>query len=242
MDDPQRLSEVFVELADTLVADFDVVDFMTVLTARCVEVLGASEAGVLLADTGTLRSVASSNEYARMLDLYELQAEEGPCFTCYQTGKPVVNHRLDAAEQPWPQFSTVARSMGFRVVHALPMRLRGDVIGAVNVFSTSDRHLSSSDVAVGQALADVATIGLLHQRSIREANRLAEQLQVALTSRVVIEQAKGMLAEQLQVDMDEAFTTLRRYSQHHNQKLAEVAHRLLDREISAEELHTPRGD
>jgi hypothetical protein len=237
LDDPQRLSEVFVELADTLVADFDVVEFMTLLSVRCVEVLGATEVGVLLADPGTtLRSVASSHETARLLDLYELQAQEGPCLDCYRTGQHIVNHRLDADEQPWPRFSAHARSLGFDTVHALPLRLRGDVIGAMNVFATGEHHLDQSSVAVGQALADVATIGLLHQRSIREAGRLTEQLQAALTSRVVIEQAKGMLAEHQGIDMEQAFEILRTHSQETNQKLSLVAQHLLDRTLSPGEL------
>jgi GAF domain-containing protein len=241
LDDPQRLSEVFVELADTLVADFDVVDFMTVLSLRCVEVLGASEAGVLLADADArLRSVASSHESARLLDLFELQADEGPCVTCFRSGAAVVNHRLDDGEQRWPKFSGRARELGFDVVHALPMRLRGEVVGAVNVFTAGPQHLGPADVAVGQALADVATIGLLHQRTLREATRLSEQLQRALTSRVVLEQAKGMLAEQLGVDMDQAFAILRQHSQATNQKLVSVAEQLLARDLDAEELRSPR--
>lgn len=237
MDDPQRLSEVFVELADTLVADFDVVEFMTLLSVRCVEVLDATEAGVLLADPGTtLRSVASSHETARLLDLYELQAQEGPCLDCYRTGQPVVNHQLAGDEPSWPRFSAHARSLGFDTVHALPLRLRGEVIGAMNVFTAGEQHLDDSSVAVGQALADVATIGLLHQRSIREAARLTEQLQAALTSRVVIEQAKGMLAESEGVDMERAFDILRTHSQVTNQKLSLVAQLLLDRALSPGEL------
>jgi len=238
LDDPQRLSEVFVELADTLVADFDVVDFMTLLTVRCVEVLGATEAGVLLADPGTtLRSVASSHETARLLDLYELQAQEGPCLDCYRTGQRVVNHQLAGDEQPWPRFSAHARSLGFDTVHALPLRLRGEVIGAMmNVFTVGEQHLDQAEVAIGQALADVATIGLLHQRSIREAAQLTEQLQAALTSRVVIEQAKGMLAEREGVDMELAFEILRTYSQNTNQKLSLVAQLLLDRTLSPDVL------
>lgn len=237
MDDPQRLSEVFVELADTLVADFDVVDFMTLLTVRCVEVLDATEAGVLLAVPGTpLRSVASSNEAARLLDLFELQAQEGPCLDCYRTGDAIVNHVLTDDDQPWPRFAAEAQSLGFDTVHALPLRLRGEVIGAMNVFTAGEQHLDPSTVAIGQALADVATIGLLHQRSVREAVRLTEQLQVALNSRVVIEQAKGMVAEREGVDMQEAFEVLRRYSQRSNQRLSLVAQRLLDRALSPDEL------
>lgn len=239
MDDPRRLSEVFVELADTLVADFDVVDFMTMLADRSVEVLGATEAGVLLADgSDRLRSVASTNETARLLDLFEVQAQEGPCLDCYRLGAPIVNHVLSEPDQRWPLFSTEARRLGFNIVHAIPMRLRGEVIGAMNIFSSNGELLDDASVAVGQALADVATIGLLQERSIREAARLTEQLQGALTSRIVIEQAKGMFAERERLDMDASFDALRTYSQVTNQKLAVVAQQLLDRTVSSETIRS----
>lgn len=242
MDDPHRLSEVFVELADTLVDDFDVVEFMTVLADRSVEILEASEAGVLLADPSTrLHSIASSNETARLLDLFELQAQEGPCLDCYRTGAPIVNHVLTGGDDPWPRFSAEARRLGFRVVHAIPMRLRGDVIGAMNIFSAREQLLPPATLALGQALADVATIGLLQERGIREATRLTEQLQTALTSRVIIEQAKGMLAEQAGLGMDAAFESLRTYSQVTNQKLAGVAERLLDRTLTADAIRQRIG-
>src|SRR6266542_1546601 len=186
MTDPQRLSQVFIELADTLVDDFDVVDFMTILSARCVELLGAQEAGVMLADQqGALRAIASSSERARVLELYELQNEEGPCLDCYRSGEPVVNQALDSSERRWPRFVPEARRLGFSAVHALPMRLRGEVIGAINIFNVANGDLSPLDVGLGQALADVATIGLLQHRSVRESRVLSEQLQVALTSRIV---------------------------------------------------------
>lgn len=234
MDDPHRLSEVFVELADTLVDDFDVVEFMTVLADRSVEILEASEAGVLLADPSSgLHSVASSNEAARLLDLFELQAEEGPCLDCYRTGVPIVNHVLAGDDGPWPRFSAEATRLGFRVVHAIPMRLRGDVIGAMNVFSATEQLLPPATLALGQALADIATISLLQERNLREATRLTEQLQTALTSRVTIEQAKGVLAEREQLGMEAAFEALRTYSQLTNQRLAKVAEQLLDRTLTA---------
>ena len=185
MTDPQRLSQVLIELADTLVDDFDVVDFMATLASRCVELLGAREAGVMLADPqGALRAVASSSERARVLELYELQNEEGPCLDCYRSGEAVVNQPLDESQPRWPRFAPEARRLGFSAVHALPMRLRGEVIGAINIFNVANGDLSPIDVEVGQALADVATIGLLQHRSVREARVLSEQLQVALTSRV----------------------------------------------------------
>jgi GAF domain-containing protein len=237
MVDQQRLGRVFVELADTLVTDFDVVEFMTMLAHRVVELLGAREAGVVLADErGLLRSVASSHESAHLLDLFELQNQEGPCLDCYRTGEPVVNHLLAPSDDRWPNFAAEARRLGFTAVHALPMRLRGEVIGAVNIFASNAAALTPSEVEVGQALADVATVGLLQERSLREARLLNEQLQSALNSRIVIEQAKGMLAERRGIEMDAAFDTLRAYARNTNQKLSAVAQSLLAGTLSAEDL------
>ncbi|MGH9086419.1 MAG: ANTAR domain-containing protein [Acidimicrobiales bacterium] len=232
----QRLSQVFVELADTLVADFDVVEFLTTLAHRCAEVFDAAEAGVVLGDeSGNLRSVASSTEVARMLDLFELQNQEGPCLDCFRSGLPIVNRSL-ADPDAWPRFAPEAQRLGFRMVHAVPMRLRGQVIGAVNIFSTAVEHLSEDDVAVARALADVATIALLQERGIREARVLNEQLQGALHSRVVIEQAKGVLAERRQVDMARAFELLRSHARSTNQKLGDVATAVIEGTLSAEAL------
>jgi GAF domain-containing protein len=240
MADQLRLGRVFVELADTLVTDFDVVEFMTVLAHRCVELLGAREAGVVLADErGVLRSVASSHESARLLDLFELQNQEGPCLDCYRTGEQVRNHSLAPPDDRWPRFAAEARRLGFTTVHALPMRLRGQVIGAVNVFASDERVLTSAEVDVGQALADVATVSLLQERSLREARLLNEQLQGALNSRIVIEQAKGMLAERRNVEMDAAFESLRTYARGTNQKLGDVAHALVAGTLSANALANP---
>jgi hypothetical protein len=241
VDDPQRISQVFVELADTLVTDFDVVDFMTTLADRCVELLDATEAGVVLADEhGVLRSVASSNDAARMLELFELQNQEGPCLDCYRTGEQLLNYSLAPPDAHWPRFGPEARRLGFSVVHALPMRLRGQVLGAVNVFGSGGPDLTQEGIDVGQAFADVATIGLLQERGMRQARVLNEQLQGALTSRIVIEQAKGMLAERRQLDMQAAFEELRSYARRTNQRLTDVAQSLLEGQLSASALETGR--
>ena len=235
----ERVNEVFVELADTLVDVFDVVEFMTVLALRCAELLGAAEAGVVLADeSGSLRSMASSSEAARLLDLFELQNQEGPCLDCFRSGTPVINASL--ASDRWAAFAPEARRLGFTFAHAVPMRLRDRVIGAVNIFTSGDNQLRDADVSLARALADIATIALLQERSIREARVLNEQLQVALNSRVVIEQAKGMLAERRHIEMDEAFTLLRGHARNNNQKLSDVAAALLDGSISADELTPAR--
>ena len=208
--DAELLSETFVELTDTMVAGFDVIDFLHVLTDRSVQLLDVSAAGLLLADPrGELRVVAASSETARLLELFQLQNDQGPCLDCFRTGAPVAAADLATAAARWPQFAPAARQAGFAAVQALPMRLREQVIGALNLFRADPGTLAPAGVRVGQALADVATISLLHERGMRHSDILNEQLQAALNSRVIIEQAKGKLAERLGVDMDQAFTLLR---------------------------------
>jgi transcriptional regulator with GAF, ATPase, and Fis domain len=227
--DGERLADAFVELADTMVADFDVIDFLHLLTERSVQLLDASAAGVLLADPrGELRLVAASTEAVRVLELFQLQNDQGPCLDCFRTGQPVSAADLTAAGQIWPQFAAAARQAGFGAVQALPMRLRAQVIGALNLFRATPGGLGHEDVRVGQALADVATIGLLQQRGARRSETLNEQLQGALNSRVAIEQAKGKLAERAGLDMDQAFTVLRAYARDHNLRLSELAQAFID--------------
>jgi transcriptional regulator with GAF, ATPase, and Fis domain len=185
-----------VELADTLVADFDVIDFLHTLATRSVELLDTSAAGIMLADHhGRLQVVASSTEEARLLELYELQNNEGPCLDCYRTGQPVVRAGLPAMHAAWPAFTPRLQQLGFHSAQALPMRLRSETIGALNLFRTEPGPLSPADLGIGQAMADVATVGLLQERAIAARELLATQLQAALTSRGVLEQAKGMLAQ-----------------------------------------------
>ena len=222
--DTDLLSDTFVELADTMVADFDVIDFLHLLTDRSVALLAASAAGVVLADPrGELRVAAASSEQAELLELFQLQNDEGPCLECFRTGRPVTAAGLAGVTQRWPRFATAAARAGFAAVEALPMRLRDQVIGALNLFRAEPGPLGAADLRIGQALADVATIGLLHERNVRRRETVAEQLQAALNSRVVIEQAKGKLAERLGIDMDRAFTMLRDYARNSNQRLTDVA-------------------
>ena len=231
-----ELSKVFVELADTLVADFDVVDFLHTLTLRCVDLFDVDAAGLMLADPlGVLRVVAASSERVELLELFELQNEEGPCLECYHAGSTVIADDL-TRDSAWPKFSHEARTSGFRAVQAVPLRLRGDVIGALNLFRSQPGRLDDHQGSVCQAVADVATIGLLQERAVREARILAEQLNVALTSRVVIEQAKGILSERRSVDMDGAFRLLRGHARHHNLRLAEVARDVIEGRLVSDEL------
>ncbi len=222
------LADVFVEMADTLVDDFDVIDFLHLLTERCVQLLGISAAGLLLTDKqDTLQLVAASSERTRLLELFQLQTRQGPCVDCFRTGRPVSVADLPAAGR-WPHFSAAAAEVGFAAVHALPMRLRSQVIGALNFFSTSTGALEEGKLRIGQALADVATIGLLQQRAIHRGDVLTEQLQTALNSRVLIEQAKGILAERLRLGVADAFTLLRGQARNHGRRLSDLAQAVVD--------------
>jgi GAF domain-containing protein len=226
--DGQLLSETFVELTDTMVADFDIIDFLHVLTSRSVELLDVSAAGLLLADPrGELRVVAASSEAARLLELFQLQSDQGPCLDCFRSGRPVAATSL-STDQRWPRFAAAAGQAGFSAVQALPMRLRDQVIGALNLFRATPGAFDPDAVHVGQALADVATIGLLHERSMRRSDTLNEQLQTALNSRVIIEQAKGKLAERLGIDVNHAFTLLRDQARNRNQRLSDLARAFVD--------------
>ncbi|HUR49439.1 MAG TPA: GAF and ANTAR domain-containing protein [Acidimicrobiales bacterium] len=218
------LAKTLVELADTLVADFDVVDLLSLLADRCVEVLDVAAAGLMLsAPDGSLRVIASSSEAMRLLELFEIQSEEGPCLDCFRTGEPVLYQDLSAPAGRWPRFAAEAIRAGFNSVDALPMRLRGSVIGALNLFHLERGGMPGADIHAAQALADVATIAILQHRASLEARALNEQLNHALNSRVIIEQAKGVLAERLDLDMGEAFALLRAHGRNHNLRLADVA-------------------
>ncbi len=225
----QQLAEAFVELADTLVDDFDVMDFLHRVTVRCADVLGVSAAGVLLTDQrGALRVVAASTEQTRLLELLQSQTDQGPCPECFHTGRPVAVADLSTAANRWPRFVAQARQSGFASVHALPMRLRATVIGALNLFGTRPGALADDTIRLGQAMADVATIGLLQARAIHDRQTVAEQLQTALNSRVVIEQAKGVIAERRHVDMDASFALLRGTARTNNRRLSELARAVVD--------------
>jgi GAF domain-containing protein len=226
----ERLSKIFVEVADTLVDDFDLLDFLHMLTVRTAGLVGASAVGLLLADQrGQLRFMAASDEKARILEILQVQISEGPCYDAYRTAAPVINEDLRRAGDRWPEFSRHALAAGFRSVHAFPMRVRREVIGALNVFgSTVGGDIDEADVQIVQALTDTAAIALLQERAIRRGEVLSEQLQGALNSRIVIEQAKGAVAQALGLSIDAAFTVLRGYARRHNRKLTEVAHEVLD--------------
>jgi GAF domain-containing protein len=220
----QRLTQVFVELADTLVEEFDVVDLLQTLTERCVELVDADAAGLMLDDQrGSLQLIAHTHESARLLELFELQNREGPCLDCFATGQVIANIDLATATDRWPVFVEAARSVGFGTSHAVPLRLRQQVVGALNLFTTGQRPLSEDHLAVAQGLADIATIGLLHERAARDQAILSEQLQTALHSRILIEQAKGVLSAQAGTGVGSAFTLLRTHARRTGQPLTTVA-------------------
>jgi GAF domain-containing protein len=236
------LARTFVDLVDTLVEDFDVVELLTLVADRCVEVLDVAAAGLMLvAPEGDLRVVAFSSEAVRVVELFELQAEEGPCLDAYRSGAAIVNQDLTKVGSRWPNFTPVALDAGFQSVHALPMRLRGVIIGALNLFRAEQGDLEESDVVAGQALADVATIAILHHRAASEAQLVNEQLTLALNSRIIIEQAKGVLAERIGLDMDQAFVRLRKYARDHNLRLVDVAHGVIQGTLKAETLAPSPG-
>jgi GAF domain-containing protein len=220
----QRINAAFVAVADTLIADYDLIDLLHTLVDVCADVLDVEAAGLVLADDdGELQVLASTSEQADLVEVMQLAAGAGPCVDCFHTG--VVVDVADIAEsgEQWPEFTAAALGQGFRAVHATPMRLRGQILGAMNLFSTQPGNLNAADAGVAQALADVATIGILQERSIRETSIVAEQLQWALESRVIIEQAKGVLAALDGIGVDEAFTRLRAYARNHNVTLRAVA-------------------
>ncbi|WIX82893.1 GAF and ANTAR domain-containing protein [Amycolatopsis carbonis] len=220
----RRVSRTFVRLADTLVADFDIADFLHLLTEHCVDLLGVSAAGVILLDAdGNLQVAASSSQRAELLELFAVQADDGPCIDCVRSGAPMSCTDLAAETQRWPKFTAAAAECRFRAAQALPMRLRDQVIGGLTLLNAEPGGADRADIELGQALADVATIGILQQRTIARGDQLTDQLQTALNSRVVIEQAKGALAQHGRVLMDEAFTRLRGYARSRHLRLTDLA-------------------
>jgi GAF domain-containing protein len=226
----EELSDVFVEMADTLVADFDLVDFLQNLVDRAAQICRAEAAGLMLAAPGgVLRFMAATNPTGKMLELLQIQADEGPCIDCFRTGTPVVNVDLVEGGQAWPRFSRAATAAGYRTVHAFPLRLRHESLGALNLFGMDASGFEGNDVQVVQALADVATIALIQERNLSRSEETADQLQYALNSRIVIEQAKGALAQADGIGLDEAFELMRFQARSTQRRLAEVARDYLDR-------------
>lgn len=230
----------FVEIVDTLVGDFDVIDVLTSLTSRCVELLDVAAAGILLADEqGFLRVIGSSSEEIQLLELFQLQRDEGPCLDCYRTGAVVAHSRLDT-ETPWPEFAAESVRAGFPSVCAVPLRLKDIVLGCLNLFMRDPAPLAVLDILLARALADVASIAIVQDQATRQAAVREGQLQHALSSRIAIEQAKGMLAENGGVDMDQAFARLRGFARNHNRRLTETAEALVRGDIAVSQVAAGR--
>ena len=225
----ERLATIFVEIADTMVDEFDLIEFLHMLTDRTADLVGAAAVGLLLADNdGRLEFMAGSDENVKLLELFQLQTHEGPCLEAFRTGHPVINVNLGKATPRWPRFAPRATAAGFQSVHAFPMRLRSQVIGALNVFGdTKGGDFSDGDVPIVQALADVAAISLLQERAVRRGEVLSEQLQGALNTRIVIEQAKGAVAQAQRISVDEAFARIRKYARNNHRKLTDVAYSIV---------------
>jgi GAF domain-containing protein len=223
-----------VEITDDLVDNFDVVDLLTELTDRCVHVLAVSAAGVMLASpSGDLRLLASSSETMQLVELFELQADEGPCLDAFHTGRRVEHENLRSGTGRWPRFATVALGAGFQSVFALPLRLRGSTIGALNLFSVGQARMDERDVTVAQAFADLAAIGILQYGLVTQAQRFNEQLSDVLASRTVIEQAKGVVSERATIELGAAFSRLRSYARAHGLNLVDVAQAAIDGTLEA---------
>ena len=227
-----RLSAAFVKLADTLVDDYDVVDLLDTLVQQCTVLVDSDAGGLLIADTDQwLQLIASTDEDAEFVEVIQLNAGEGPCVEAFKTGEGVTIPDI-SEEDRWPAFCDAATQHGFRSMHAFPLRLRGQTIGAMGLFSITTGELSEPDLAIAQALADVATIGILQERALRDSTLVAEQLQRALNSRVIIEQAKGVIAAQTGADMHTSFTILRHYARHNQLKLSTVAEQVAERTLT----------
>jgi len=226
-----------VELADNLVDNCEVIDVLTLLSDRCVQTIDVSSAGVLLGlPGGELQFAASSSEPTRVLELFQIQANEGPSVDCYADGIAIINHELRDPDERWPRFSPRAIALGFHSAHCLPLKLRGRTIGALNLFRSNSGLLSQEDVVVAQGLANVATIAILQHQSTLAARVLNDQLSIALQSRIIIEQAKGMVSQSLHCDMDIAFGRLRAHARNHNLRLTEVAMAVVSRTLAIESL------
>ncbi|MFE6131907.1 ANTAR domain-containing protein [Streptomyces sp. NPDC056437] len=238
----QHLSAVFVDVADSLTDDFDVIDFLEQLCAHCVALLDVKAAGILLAgERDTLHTIAASDENTHLLELFALQHDQGPCLDCYRDGQARINIDLADIEgtQTWPEFAAAARDRGFRTSHVVPLRLRDRAVGALNLFHTADQPLNPADASLAQALANVATIALLQQRALDHEQKEKAQLQHALTARITIEQAKGILAERWNTSPDTAFNALRAYARKRQLRISDCARRIIDQTLDTNDLRNP---
>jgi GAF domain-containing protein len=236
-DREHAITQAFVSIGNSMVDGADVVDLLSGLTSDCARLLDIASAGLLLADgQGVLHVLAASSERTRDLEIFQLQRDQGPCLDCFHTGKRVSVDDLSRETERWPAFVAAAAAAGFAAVHALPMRLRGTVLGALNLFGDKAGPLAADDLDLAQALAHVASIALITDKATSDEETINQQLQAALSSRVMIEQAKGVLAQVGILDMDQAFNALRGYARDHDERLSEVAQQLISGRLAAEQL------
>jgi hypothetical protein len=229
---PEQVSAAFLRLTTTLITRYDVLELLHILVEESVRLLDAAQAGLLLADPyGELQLLASTSEESQLVEILQLQAGEGPCIDCYRTGSVVTVDDITALGERWPAFQEAALGQSFRSVHAVPLRIHERTIGAMGLFGAERGSLNHEDAAIGQALADVATISLIQERTLHESRIINDQLQRALNSRITIEQAKGVISHTSSVDMGEAFIRLRNYARSHQQSLHDTAARVLDRTL-----------
>jgi transcriptional regulator with GAF, ATPase, and Fis domain len=236
-DREQAVTRAFVSLAHSLADGVDPVDLLSRLAEDAAGLLDVASTGILLADPRrVLHVVAASSEATRALEVYQLQREQGPCLDCYHSGAPVSVADLPAETARWPLFVEAATNAGFASVHALPIRLRNNVLGTMGLFGTHIGALNDDDLSLGQALANVAAVAIVQERAAADSALVNEQLQTALTSRVALEQAKGVIAQRSNLTMDRSFAVLRLYARDHNLRLTDVAQAVAGRELSAERL------
>ncbi|WP_205859431.1 GAF and ANTAR domain-containing protein [Phycicoccus flavus] len=233
----QDVIHAFVDLTNDLVSGYDMVELLAGLSENCVRLLDVAAAGVLLSDgRGVLRLVAASSERTRLLELFQLQRDEGPCLDCFRTGTPVLVPELAATADRWPAFCAAADGVGFRSVHAVPMRLQTTVLGTLGLFGSQVGSLDRSDLDLGQALAHVASVAVVNERAAADSATVNAQLQHALTSRVVLEQAKGVIAHVGDLTVEDAFRVMRRYARDHGRRLGEVAGDVVERRLAGRDL------
>jgi GAF domain-containing protein len=227
----------FVDLSNELVDGYDVVDLLSGLTANCAKLLDIASAGLLLADArGVLHVLAASSENTRNLEVFQLQREQGPCLDCFTSGSPVIVPDLAMEAHRWPQFSSAAKAMGVASVHALPMRLLDTVLGTLGLFGDAVGRLEDDDLALAQALAHVASVAIVNEQSAADITTVNTQLQQALRNRIILEQAKGVIAHTGHVDMDDAFEVLRRYARDHDLMLSDIARQVVSRDLDGQVL------
>ncbi len=232
-----RITTAFVTVADTLTTDFDVVDLLHTLVEECTQILGIEAGGLMLADAeGHLQLMTSTSESADLVEIMQIGASAGPCIDCFTTGIAVSVPNIQESGGRWPVFQKAALQQGFHSAHATPMKLRGQIIGTMNLFGTHRGEVDTRDAALAQALADVATIGILQERLIREGHLIAEQLHIALDSRIIIEQAKGVIAHSLSLEMPDAFDVLRTYARNNNLTIRSVAEQVSNRTLTVDSM------